>query len=105
MKQADYEKLPKKITKEIFILLDANGYGNIEECFSCMDFDASKYGSDKILITTKEVTFSIPQNIDVKGKVIEGLETEKEKIQAAFHMKLKDVQDKIDNLLAIEYKP
>lgn len=103
MNMEDMEKLPKTIKKKIFVTLAISGWraGNI----GCWDCDITGSDSDYILLTTQKVTFKLPQNIDVKGKVIEGLEAEKEKIQAETHMKLKDIQEKIDNLLAIEYKP
>lgn len=97
------EKLPKTVEKELFITLVVSGYdvGKI----GVWDCNIPKYDSGYILLKKQKVTFKLPQDINVKGKVIESLESEKEKIKADFHMQLKDVQDKIDNLLAIEYKP
>lgn len=103
MNKDNIEKLPKTLTKEMFICLGVGGYNAGD--LSVLDFNRSVHNEDYIFICTKKVTFKIPQNIDVKGKVIESLEAEKEKLQADFHMKIKGVQDKIDNLLAIEYKP
>ena len=95
------KKLPKTITKEIFIHVDTEAYHGPK--FYCTDYDASDGMQCYVLLGTQEVTFKIPQNIDIKGEVIKGLENDKEKIQADTHMKLKDIQDKIDNLLAIEH--
>jgi len=102
MSKDNIEKLPKTEKKEIFILLDIGGYhaGNL----GYSDYDASKYGDNQILLGTQMVTFKIPQKVDIKGKAIEGLEDKKSKLQAKHHMELKEVQDKIDNLLAIEHK-
>lgn len=102
MKVDNIEKLPETVEQEMFIVLNVGGYAAGSLVFA--DYDASKYDKDQILIAKQNVTFNIPQNIDVKGQVIASLEEEKEKIQAETHMKLKAVQDKIDNLLAIEYK-
>jgi len=103
MNNDNLEKLPKTEEKEIFILLDIGEYSAGR--LSYLDYDSSKYGDDKILLGTQMVTFKIPQKVDIKGKAVESLEEKKVKINAKFHMELKVVQDKIDNLLAIEYKP
>ena len=103
MNNDNLKKLPKSEQKEIFILLDIGSFNAGR--LSYADFDASKFGDDQILIGTQMVTFKIPQKVDIKGKAVESLEEKKTKINAEFHMKLKEVQDKIDNLLAIEYKP
>lgn len=104
MNTDNIEKLPKTIKTELFITLAVSGWNTGK--IGVWDCDVSEGGSEEyILLTTKTVTFKLPQNMDIKGKVIEGLEAEKDRIQADTHMKLKDIQEKIDNLLAIEYKP
>jgi len=100
---SDIEKLPKTQTTEIFITLCIGGYRAGELNYRNRDF--STFSDDEILLGTQKVKFNIPQNVDIKGKAIEGLEDQKSKLLAKHHMELKDVQDKIDNLLAIEYKP
>lgn len=102
MNTDNIEKLPKTITQKMYVHLRISGYGAGN--FFCGQCDISEDDQDLILIATQDVTFNLPQNIDVKGKVIESLKAEKEKIQVVTHMKIKDIQDKIDNLLAIEYK-
>ena len=96
------KNLPETITEEVFVTLRVAGYdtGRID-VWGC---NVARGDSKYILLCTKEITFELPQDIDVKGQVIEGLESEKPKIKADFHMELKEVQNKIDNLLAIEYK-
>lgn len=103
MKIDNIEKLPETITQKVYVHLHVSGYsvGN----FYCAQCNIAGHDEDLILICEQDVTFKLPQNIDIKGRVIEGLEAEKDKIKADFHIKLKGVQDKIDNLLAIEYKP
>lgn len=96
------KKLPEKLEETIYICLRTQGCLAGE--FAISNLDVSKYSEGDILITSKKVTFNIPQNIDVKGKVIESLESEKDKIQADFHMSMKKVQDKIDSLLSIEHQ-
>lgn len=98
------EKLPETIEIELFVTLKVGGSYDIGK-INVWGRNISNSNNDYILLKTEKVTFELPQDIDIKGKVIEGLESEKEKIKADFHMELKGVQDKIDNLLAIECKP
>jgi len=98
------EKLPKTIEKEIFITLCISGYaaGKI----SVGDYNKAEFSSnDDVLLGTETVTFNVPQKVDIKGRAIKNLEDKKSKLQARHHMEIKEVQDKIDHLLAIEYKP
>ncbi len=103
MNANNIEKLPKTTEIELFVTLKVAGYdaGRI----GVWDCDIANANNDYISLKTEKVIFKLPQNIDIKGEVIKGLQSEKDKIKADFHMQLKDVQDKIDNLLAIEYKP
>lgn len=75
---------------------------------SIYDYSSGKFGNanDKhILLATKKVKIKIPKTIiDFRGELVGGLEEQKEKELAEHHMKMKAFQDKIDNLLAIEYK-
>ena len=50
-------------------------------------------------------TFEIPPQDNLKEKVIDTLQEEMRKIEAEAFMKKKAIQEKINNLLAIEYKP
>ena len=43
--------------------------------------------------------------IDMRGEVIKGLEEQKIKVETTANMEIKEIQDKIDSLLAIEYQP
>lgn len=98
------DELPKEITRTVYLHYKIGGYfaGQI----NIWDWDKPT-DSDSIVICGAEVTVKIP-NINkktLKKKAIETLEQEKEKIMAENHQRLKVVQDKIDNLLAIEYQP
>lgn len=92
--------LPKKVTRDIYVMYDIAGYRSGE--ISIWDCDVS--GKDRVLLTAQEVTFKIP-SVDMKTKVIEALESEKNKVIAEAHMKAKELQEKIDSLLALEYHP
>lgn len=72
---------------------------------SIWDFELSKGDSDRVLIGRGDVEIFTDTKLDLKARVLTVLKDEREKIQAEYHMKLKGNQDKIDNLLAIEYQP
>ena len=103
MKQDYLKKLPEEIEVELFITISIEGWnaGKI----NVHDFNGAKYNDDQVLLGTQTVKFKIPQNIDVKGEAVKNLEENKKKLQAKHHMELKEIQDKIDQLKAIEYKP
>ena len=62
-------------------------------------------GETHILLHKQAVKLKIGKvELDIKGEVIKGLEVEKTNELAEHHMKIKDIQDKIDSLLAIEYQ-
>jgi len=53
-----------------------------------------------------EVDIPLPEaTVDIKGKKLEYLQKQKERILAENHMRLKEVDDKIASVLALEYKP
>jgi hypothetical protein len=66
-----------------------------------------KGDDERVVLGTQRVTFEIPpqdQN-GIKSKVLDMLEEKKREVLAENHRRLKEVQDKIDQLLAIEYQP
>lgn len=99
----DIEKLPKTIVRKMFIVLHIAGWraGDI----GVYGFDSAKDDDNEVLLGTQMVTFKIPQDVDVKGEALKGLRNTKSMLEGKHHMELKTVQDKIDQLLAIEYKP
>jgi len=97
------EKLPETVEIEMFITLGIGRYNT--GSITALPFNAAKGDDERILLSTQMVTFDIPQDVDIKGKAIEGLEAKKSRLQAKHHMEIKEVQDKLDQLLAIEYNP
>lgn len=99
-------ELPEAITKDLYITLGLGDYNNGD--ISISDIDRAKYtseGFESVLLVKTSISVEIPKDIDVKAKLIAVLEKQKSGIQAEYHIKLTNVQDKIDNLLAIEHKP
>lgn len=93
--------IPAKLPATLFTHYRIQGYGAGE--LVNYDFDAS--GAEYILIAETKVTVKIPPIGDLKKKVIDALETEKKNQQSAHLMKMKELQERINSLLAIEYTP
>ena len=66
-------------------------------------FEAS--GENYVCLTKTPVTVHIPKQDDLKEKVVAALEAEKKKQMAEHHKKMFEIQEKIDSLLQLEYKP
>lgn len=98
-------KIPKVVTLPIFITVGAAGWNFNDVRLHAWDpIEHSDSPEEYVLILATEVTLIIPQDIDVRGQLLGSLEKTKTKIMAENHKKLKHVQDKIDDLLAIEYR-
>lgn len=98
-------ELPSTITKRLYVSYVVGGYlaGEI----SVLDFSSVGINTEKVEIHQLDVTIDLPEisTNTLKSKALDMLEAEKQKVLAENHKRLKVVQDKIDNLLAIEYKP
>jgi hypothetical protein len=95
-------ELPESATLDLVIWYGISGWEAGEIGVYSFDF---KGDTDKVVLCKKQVTFSIPKQGSLKEKVLDALNEEKNKILAENHKRLKGIQDKIDNLLAIEYQP
>lgn len=96
--------LPTSITRTLYVSYGMGRYnaGQIEiNEYSHKGSD----GFERIPLCQHEVSIEIPQPGDIKAKAVEVLEEQKRDLLAKQHQELKAVQDKIDNLLAIEFKP
>ncbi len=103
-------KVPKTVTKTLYIYIGVDGY-NFND-ISVADYSRVGFSSEmeSVLLKTQEVTFDLSdaESIDdsaIKGEIVKQLKEQQKEIKAETHMKIKDLQDKIDNLLAIEFKP
>ena len=93
------DALPNQITRKLYVLYGIEGWN--QGCISIMDVAPSS----SLILAEHVITLGIPPQgaKELKGKMLVVLEDEKQKILAENYVKLKAVQDKIDNLLAIEY--
>ena len=94
--------LPQTLTREITIWYGIGGWQS--GCIGTYDFDF-KGNEEKIVLGKQIITLEIGKQGDLKEKVLDSLNAEKQKILAENHERLERIQNKIDNLLAIEYKP
>lgn len=98
------DEIPDSVTMDMVVWYQIAGYdaGRIGAYF--FDFQDN---AEKVLLCKQAVTFKLPK-IDrdgLKSKALEMLQAEKQKILAENHTRLQAIQDKIDNLLALEYQP
>ena len=94
-------ELPKTFTKKFYITLEVT-----QNMVFALDCDISS-NSEYVVLGTKEITFDIPEvsETQIKLDLIKNLQAAKEKLQAEHFMELKEVDDKIQNLLSIDYVP
>jgi hypothetical protein len=93
----------EKYTETITLHLMAKKYHSDEEYeYSTSTTDMSDYGY--IPITTKdiEVSIDIPEDFDPVNGHIDSLKAEKQKIAAEAQLKMNNLEEQIQSLLAIE---
>jgi hypothetical protein len=98
------EEIPQKITRTVWL---AYGIGATNGGRLFVDSFIHHTGESASLVLEERVLeFTVKLDaVNIRGKLISNLEEERETVLAENHMRLKTVQDKIDQILAIEYKP
>ena len=94
-------ELPSEVTRKLYTCYSISGWRMGEISI----WDCNMTGEDYVLLAETEVTISIPEQGNLKSKVVEALEEEKKKLQAEHFVKMQELQEKIDSLLMLEYKP
>ena len=102
--QYEHDKLPEELTRKLYVSYGMGRF-NAGRISISQHGNASSDGFECIPLAEMEVTFKLSVDCDLKTKAVRVLEKKKDDIKAEYHMKLKEVQDKIDHLLAIEFKP
>jgi hypothetical protein len=101
------DKIPAEVLRVLWVTYGVGEYnqGRIE----LYQYDPSDHtgdGFEKVILTTMQIKIKIPAcEVDIKSKMLKLLEAQREKVLADNHMRLKDVEDRIAMLLAIEYQP
>ena len=93
--------MPKNFETQIFVTYELGKYDlGIIKVWDC---DVS--GSDRILLCSPKIKIQLPGDLDLKAQMLMSLESEKSRLLADTHMKVKEIQEKINNLLCVEYNP
>lgn len=102
-------ELPEKITKKIYVKVGIGRYntGNISIWDTkVMDDPCDDFGSVTILETQVEIDLSDADLSDanIKNIMISTLEKQKQELMAKCNVEVNKIEDRIRNLLSIEYK-
>ena len=69
--------------------------------YSFYSFDPTSYDSSTVKVMEHEFEVEVPDNFDPRPGQVAALEAKKKEIQAEFAAKVKQIDDKINSLLAI----
>ena len=90
---------PKTVTKTMWVASKQNLDGGYD--YWLTQYDMSEYGD--IMLGQADVTFIVPETDPVQAEV-EGLQSVKDKMNLEHATKMKQIEDRINSLLAIEHK-
>ena len=94
------DSLPTKITKPVYLYYEVRGCWAGELRIWGQDMA----GEDRLLLAQKDITISIPRDLDLKTKMVEALESQKSRLLADTHMKVKELQEKVEKSSKEEYQ-
>ena len=80
-------------------------YGTKQIEFSAKVCDMSKYGYTYLFEHPISIEVDIPDDFDMNSAEIDKLRKQKKQVQAEMQMRLTRIDEQINSLLAIEYKP
>ena len=106
-KYAKYKptEIPQALNRTLYIGYGIGKYNSGEVVISEYGF-ATGEDFGVVPLVEHELFIKIPKcKVDVKGRMLEVLEVKKQKVLAENHLRLQEVQEKIDSLLSIEYQP
>lgn len=69
--------------------------------FSFYGFDPTTYDASTVKVMEHEFEVEVPDNFDPRPGQVAALEAKKEEMRAEFSKRVKDIDDKINSLLAI----
>jgi len=106
-------EIPGNVSETIYVCvcLDSLYDWGIGEIEIGIDNKEEQYRDDENctykMLTSVDVDIDIPplNQTEAKETVVESLECQKDKVLAEHHRTMGKLQEKIDSLLAIEYKP
>ncbi len=103
----DPENLPESIEVEIFLSLGVGKYNYGE--LSARDYEkksSSGENWEEVNLGSQIVTLTIPKfgKGEIRDQLLEQLNDEKQKKMAEHEMAMRNIQERINNLLLIEYQ-
>jgi hypothetical protein len=100
-KQIDHDQRLKTLTVHVHYYKDYSG----KDAFSVASFDQSKYTSDYIHIGTTELVYLIPEAFDPVALEVSALRRKKMDVINEYTKRLKEIEEQIGKLTAIEHTP
>ena len=99
-----------KIELDLYIMATPNRFCDADEppfVYEACSIDCSNMSHmpDTILLYSEKTSVTLPAGINLIQKSVDTLQEQKEKLQAEYHVAKTVIEDKIANLLALEYKP
>ena len=94
--------IPTEIKEKLYIYLDVNS------CWKPLSyFDFELTSTDKVLLHVIDLDIKLPHKSieELKGQVVLGLRNKKEKLIDEHLVEVAKIDEKINQLLAIEYQP
>lgn len=100
----DNLEIPKIIEKTLYVYMYTDTYRHNQIVVSEFEYAEE---TDRVLLLTIPFSVEIPKGLkisDLKNSLIEKLENERDRLRLEYHVKEKNIIDKINSLLAIEHK-
>lgn len=73
-----------------------------EPLFTWKSFDSSKYDSNAIVLSRQEIEIEVPDDFNMQAARVAALENEANKVRAAFHKRINEINGQISKLQALE---
>jgi len=89
-------------TATIYISTHWNRYSK-ELQYSIKDYEPCE-GGESTLLEAREITFETPNDTTLRLRVAEALRARKQKVLAEAHIEVKEIEEQIQEMLALEDK-
>ncbi len=99
-------EIPEKINCTLYVNMIVAGHRPGEISIYDHDYVSDLEGMEQARLFSFPLEIDVPKNItheDLTKGLVETLEKKKQSMQAEYHVELKRIQDKIDNLLALPH--
>ena len=89
-----------KVTIKGYVTCTQYAWDN-KPTFSFYGFDPTTYDKSTVKVMEHEFEVEVPDNFDPRPGQVAALEAKKEEMRAEFSKRVKDIDDKINSLMAI----